>query len=274
MNIKETINKMFFLGASGVRLEHSSKIITKRGGRKENQDCCGYTTAGKENICCYVVADGLGGHRGGEKASKIAVETIINRFKVNPECSVEVLQGCIETANKEIISGQEEDPYLSSMRTTVVVLVSDGLNAVWGHVGDTRLYHFRKGGIVYQTEDHSIPQVLVDAGDIKPSEIRGHVDRNCLIHSLGSEGELKITVTEKPVRVKSGDAFLLCTDGFWEYVTEREMKDDLSVATSPKNWLSIMVKKITGRATGKYDNYSAIAVRLDKADKSSGLSII
>ncbi|MBF0101187.1 MAG: serine/threonine-protein phosphatase, partial [Desulfobacterales bacterium] len=165
--------------------------LSKPGGRKENQDYCGYKTI--NSITCYVMADGLGGHKGGAIASKIAVETILKSFESTPELSVTAIERYIESAQTAILSQQEIEPKLFNMRTTILVFIVDQTRALWAHIGDTRLYHFSKGSIVFQTKDHSLPQAMADAGKIDISEIRHHDDRNRLLRSLGNAENFSIS---------------------------------------------------------------------------------
>ncbi len=239
-------------------MKYTTATVSNIGGRTQNQDYCAFRE--KSSFNCWVVADGLGGHKGGEVASQIATETILNEFEKNPEISAEALIRYIKIAQDALIIKQEEEPNLFSMRTTVVILLADSKNAIWSHVGDTRLYHFRNGQIIFQTKDHSVPQAMFDAGDISYDEIRHHEDRNRLLRTLGHEDSLRPAVEKNVYPVESGDAFLLCTDGFWEYVTEIDMTADFLKSANPDEWLGLMASKITARAEGKYDNYTAIAV--------------
>ena len=166
----------------------------------------------------------------------------------------------LEFAQDAIVKKQEEDHMLASMRTTIVLLVTDFQSAMWAHIGDSRLYHFRSGRIIFQTKDHSVPQAMADAGDITHESIRFHEDRNRLLRSLGKESDLRPVIQKAPVPLHKGDAFLLCTDGFWEYVTETEMEVDLVKSDKPEQWLQNMEKRIINRADDNNDNYSATAV--------------
>ncbi len=236
-----------------------SASLSKPGGRKVNEDSCvqEIIPGGRG---CWIVADGLGGHGGGDVASSIVVKSMLNTFRVNPAISTEALSAHLDAAQLALIKHQEADPRLASMRTTVVALLGDGNQAIWGHVGDSRLYLFRKGRIHTQTKDHSVPQAMADAGDIAYEDIRYHEDRNRLLRSMGNEGKLRLTVETTPRSLQLGDAFLLCTDGFWEYVTETEMGISLAKSTSPEQWLNEMEKIILKRAPSNHDNYTGIAV--------------
>lgn len=242
-------------------MKYISAELSATGGRKKNQDACGFLA--KPPFYCWVVADGLGGHRGGEIASRLAVETILKTFEDTPEVSAQAILQYIKAAQVSILSRQVKNVKLSAMRTTLVVLIAGPKGGMWGHVGDSRLYHFSGGRIIFQTLDHSVPQAMVNAGEIKTEEIRSHEDKNRLLRTLGHKKDLKPTIEKKIHTVKPGDTFLLCTDGFWEYVLELEMAIDLACSDNPKGWLELMAERIADRGSGEFDNYSGIGIFAD-----------
>ncbi len=192
----------------------TTSTLSEPGGRSVNQDCTGYKIL--PEFAFWVLADGLWGHQGEELASKIAVEHVLSSFEARPKMTGAALTEHLEAAQSAIVARLEKDYRISGMKTTIVVLVSDGRSALWAHVGDSRLYHFRKGVIISQTKDHSVPQALANAGDILSEEIRFHEDRDRLLRSLGKKGDLRPAFNDAPVTLKSKDIFMLCTDGFWE----------------------------------------------------------
>jgi len=232
--------------------------ISRGGGRDINQDAVEHCVAGE--LACWVLADGLGGHGGGEDASRLATESVMQAFRSHAECSPSALLTYIEYARNAVIKRQEENAALNGMRTTLAILVSDRQQALWAHVGDTRLYLFRDGQLSRQTLDHSVPQAMVDARQLDASKIRHHEDRNRLLRSIGGREEVRATIEENPHMLRPGDAFLLCSDGFWEYVTETAMEVDLAKAATPADWLRYMELRIRGEAPADQDNYSAVAI--------------
>ena len=232
-------------------------VLCEPGGRPVNEDACRFFVHGSRG--CWAVADGLSARHGGEIASHVAVEAVIASFQCAPDCETDCMRRHIEHANNAILEKQREAPEFAAMRSTLVALVTDGLSVFWGHVGDSRLYRFGGGTLRGQTLDHSVPQALCAAGEIQPAQIRFHEDRASLLRSLGTGHEVRASISD-PEPLDSSDTFLLCSDGFWEYVTEQEMEADLNSSSAPEEWLDRMRARLQARAQDGHDNYSAIAV--------------
>lgn len=228
------------------------------GGRPYNEDCV--RCAGSGSCFSAVVADGLGGHGGGEVASSTAAEVITSCFAASPSVNEQNIKGMFEEANRQILAAQTPS---CKMKSTCVALFINGNDVSFGHIGDSRLYHFADGRLVFQTVDHSVSQMAVFAGEITPAQIRFHEDRNKVLRALGNDLDIKPEIS-MPLQLASGfHAFLLCTDGFWEYVLEEEMEIDLSKSHAPQEWISLMLQRLYKRVDGTNDNFSAIAVFTD-----------
>lgn len=227
-------------------MRFEAALLSEAGSRPMNQDAiaCGSNW--------WALADGLGGHGGGEHASRAAVAA------VEPASASGNLQSIFAAANNAVVAAQQQNLALGHMRTTLVVLRIDGGQASWGHVGDSRLYHFRAARVIAQTRDHSFAQTLADSGQIQPDEIRNHEDRSRLLRTLGA-AECQPDLAG-PVRVESGDAFLLASDGFWEPVLEREMEIDFAKSETPHQWLDRLRARVCATQVTDRDNFSAIAV--------------
>ena len=236
--------------------------ISAPGGRAENQDQAGDLEVDGARV--WVVADGLGGHAGGARASTSAVRAILEHFRAEPGAEAKQLEGAFFAAQEAIRHVQDEDPSIAGCRTTAVVLLEQQGRALWGHVGDTRLYRLTEGQVVHQTLDHSVPQALATAGEIDPEEIRRHPDRNRLLRALGGDEDPTPSLPEAGhAHLGERDVFLMCTDGFWEYITEADMEETLAGASDPEAWLAEMEARLLERATGAYDNYTATAIFFD-----------
>lgn len=151
---------------------------------------------------------------------------------------------------------------MQSLKTTLVVFgVEDG-KAWLAHIGDSRGYIFYKGKIKYRSLDHSVPQMLALSGEIQEREIRNHPDRNHLLRCLGDDSTEPNFEISDSFEIKKGMSVLLCSDGFWESITEKEMAQTLRWSRTASQWLEKMKQKLkrkSMREKGK-DNYSAIAI--------------
>ncbi len=235
--------------------------ITRPGGRKYNEDYALFTAHNAYG--CFLVADGLGGHHGGALAAKTACESFKEAFKKEPGVSAEQLKSYLNHSARALDDLQNKSVMQDTAKTTMVALLLGDGSASWAHVGDSRLYFFQEGSIVHQTRDHSLPQRLIDIGEIKPEQLRRHEDRNRLLRVFDGSKNCQFEPVRKPVAISSGNAFLLCTDGFWEYVLEPEMEVDLKTAVDPVDWLSRMESRLLPRVETNHDNYTALAVLIN-----------
>ena len=227
----------------------STAYLSEQGGREKNDDTV--CIRRKENKLCVFVGDGLGGYDNGKFASEKAAQTMIEYFDQQDSLD----------ENKNI--KEQQVIRNSNMKTTIVVLGIDDLKARWMHVGDSRLYHFKNGKIVDQTMDHSVSQIAVLMGEISQEEIRFHEDRNRVLRALGSDNA-KPDISKLTIIDGRKEAFLLCTDGFWEYVYEEEMEEALRKSKNPEQWIEKMRVILEKRVPKGNDNYTAAAVFLEK----------
>jgi serine/threonine protein phosphatase PrpC len=227
---------------------------THSGGREYNEDNVRYSQNG--DTCAVVIADGLGGHGGGQIASEITAETLVKLFMKTPTLQTQYIRDLFNYTNSQVLAVQTPGKAMKS--TGVVLYIHDG-SAMWAHAGDSRLYCFEKGRLTLQTLDHSVSQTAVFAGEITQDEIRFHEDRNRVLRAFGGDEQIKAEVSE-PLDLKTGQVFLLCTDGFWEYVLESEMQSLLAECAKPCEWLSAMTEILVKRAPQDNDNFSAAAV--------------
>lgn len=234
------------------------KLYTNQGCRENNEDFLGM--AMDEDSYFFSVADGLGGHDKGEVASELVVTSTMQSFYDRRDS--QFMEEAVSRAQEELMDKQKEEHAPGKMKTTYTgLMISDG-TAQWIHVGDSRVYYFDRHHLKKRTLDHSVPQMLVASGQLKEKEIRNHPDRNRLLRSMGMEWEEPRYDIGEPIHLKKHQqAFLLCTDGFWELVTEKEMEQCLKNANTVEEWMASMVTIVetTGKGTDM-DNYTAIGV--------------
>lgn len=234
---------------------------TDVGGRKLNEDSLKVVDLGTKKL--FVVADGLGGHGKGEVASALVTDVISSLF--NEKSSIKKFLGpAVSVAQDILMQEQVKLKVKDGMKTTVVALMIEKNKARWIHCGDSRAYRFYENEYEERTLDHSIPQMLVKTKDIKEEDIRYHSERNMVLKVMGAKWESPEYELGKIMSIKKCQAFLLCTDGFWELITENYMEKFLKESSTVNEWLNKMVEVVKENGVGKnMDNNTAIAVWCD-----------
>lgn len=234
-------------------------VFTDKGNRDVNEDkACVYEKDGKK---CLVLCDGLGGHGRGEVASELVVKTFGEIFKNARLIDEKFLSNAFDTAQNALLEEQCRQNAKAEMKTTAVAMYVEGDKVQWGHIGDSRLYAFSDNKVTLRTFDHSVPQMLVFAKEIKEKQIRNHPDRNKLLRVMGIEWENPMYEISEPVRLEDYQAFLLCSDGFWEFIDEKKMGKLLKNSSTVDEWMQSMVDVIRKNGADKnMDNYTSIAL--------------
>ena len=236
--------------------------ICKQGGREYNQDYLDQIV--EDDGACLVVCDGLGSYYGSEVASRTCAMHIIEAYtqvkQVDRERAVkpEFCQSYIQSAHNRVVDEKERNPKIRSSCTTVACVTTDFNTTVISHIGDTRVYFFKQIRLHFQTKDHSLSQIAVEMGKIPLRDIRTDKDQNKLTRVLGSDYYIPPDCDVYGSPLLPGDAFIVCTDGFWEYVYEEEMEEDLASSATPEEALEKMEKRLLERVTKYNDNYTAI----------------
>lgn len=172
-----------------------------------------------------VVADGMGGHNAGEIASRLAVEVVVQRYADETLDPGKALAQSIEQANRIIVDAAAKDARYTGMGTTCTALLLRGGLAYCAHVGDSRLYLVRGNDILLMTEDHSAVMDMVKRGTITAEEARHHPDKGIIVRALGARADVEVATWEKPLAVRPGDTFLICSDGLYDVVEDNELFD-------------------------------------------------
>lgn len=224
------------------------------GSRPENEDSYVYGQAATTQMYA-VVCDGLGGHGGGKTASQLAAQSLeqLGHSISLPTDSAIALQ--MERANQMILERRQSD---SHMKTTAVALYVVNNQALWAHIGDSRLYHFHNGRLMDVTLDHSLCQISVAMEQITRREIPNHPDRNKLLKVIGEDSispEIHPIVTLEP----GTHAFLLCSDGLWERLQEDEILLELYHSNTVEEWLYNLRCRAVTRKHEDVDNNTAVA---------------
>lgn len=208
----------------------------------------------------YAVADGMGGHRGGEVASSLALETVQGMFERREGSLAEQ----VAEANRAVFDRSQNDRKVSGMGTTLTAAQVDGNRVHLVHVGDSRAYLLRGGELTQVTEDHTLVHRMVMEGEISEEEAETHPHRSILTRALGVDQNIQ--VDEGDLEVAPGDRLLLCTDGLTGMVPEGEIREILLESLDPQEAVDKLVK-VANRAGG-IDNITALI--LDFANDGGG----
>ena len=243
--------------------------------RSENQDFGTYTTPREEKQShpggrLLIVADGMGGHRGGATASRLAGETVKAQYLGSAADDIsEALREALSKANARIFSEAAANPDLRGMGTTTSALVVKNNQAWFAHVGDSRIYFVRGGDIRQITEDHSLVASMVREGLLTAKEAETHPRRNVLQRSMGVVEDVEIDVNG-PFEVQQDDVFILCSDGLHGLVKEPELKE---IAALPiEQAATECVKRALSR--GAPDNVTVIVAKIVPLDDIGDATLV
>lgn len=207
-----------------------------------------------EKLRLYGVADGMGGHKGGEVASTSARDDLLRELDGKTP-SVAALSGAIEEVNRQIYHQQEHDDALTGMGTTLSVLwMSDNFVYI-GHVGDSRVYLLRDGEFRQMTLDHSLVEQLVREGVLTEEEAQNHPMRNIITRAIGTDESVEVDVVVEERR--KGDLWLACSDGLHGLVDDRQMRDALR-QYAPEKAADVLLKAALD--AGGRDNVTLVIV--------------
>ena len=207
-----------------------------------------------EKLRLYGVADGMGGHKGGEVASTSARDELLRELEGKTP-SVAALSGAIEEVNRQIYHQQEHDDALTGMGTTLSVLwMSDNFVYI-GHVGDSRVYLLRDGEFKQMTLDHSLVEQLVREGVLTEEEAQNHPMRNIITRAIGTDESVEVDVVVEERR--KGDLWLACSDGLHGLVDDRQMRDALR-QYAPEKAADVLLKAALD--AGGRDNVTLVIV--------------
>ena len=238
--------------------------------RAKNEDCIGFDSA----LGLVVLADGMGGHRGGEIASAMTVDSIISNLQQKlPEISAgEVdeasgfsresicIQDAVVEANQKVFQASESNPAHKGMGTTIVVLQFYNNSFSLAHIGDSRCYRLRSGKFEQITKDHSLLQELIDRGFYTPEEARKSMNKNLVTRALGIDPVVMPDIQEDIVL--KNDIYLLCSDGLTDLVEDEDIY--LTINQFSAN-LEEAAKHLITKANrnGGKDNISVMLCRIE-----------
>jgi PPM family protein phosphatase len=227
--------------------------------RSSNQDDYYIDPAGR----FFIVADGMGGHAGGQEASRLATNAIkgyLHKHWPSSNATMQLLEQAIDQANEAILVDQRQHPERADMGTTVVVLTfREGDPQPWcAHVGDSRLYRLRGHHLEQLTEDHTWIAKAIRAGEVSPNQSRSHPWRHVLSQCLGRDDLTEVDI--QPIEVQHGDRLLLCTDGLTEELSDHLIASHLKSIRACEAAATALVNSAKQR--GGRDNITVVVVNL------------
>lgn len=246
---------------------------SRQGPRPYNQDRLAYSYS--KDALLLVIADGMGGHRHGEVAAQLAVKTLTDAFQqmATPvlEDPAQFLKDHIQQVHDAIDRLMAAQGLLEAPRTTIVAAILQHDNLYCAHVGDSRLYHFRKRRLLFRTEDHSIVQMLYRKGQLDKQGMLEHPDRHKIYNCLGGDNPPRIDLAHKQ-SMRNGDTLLLCTDGLWAAFSDEEMSAILHAGPVSESVPKLLdMAELLSATHG--DNMSAIGVQWGERHEDSQLAI-
>jgi protein phosphatase len=237
------------------------RAVTHRGlVRLHNEDAFSVLT--KDTRHLFIIADGLGGHRGGSIASEMAVDTIKNEFiNWNGKSNDRFVTKSIQKANEEVFSTAQSHPELFSMQTTATVVAFEKNSLAIGHVGDCRLYRVRNRRLAVLTHDHSQAAEMLRLHLISHEDSLQHPGRHQLTRSVGSSPFLRVDLVKE--KINPGDSYLLCSDGLWSEVSNTDIETALSEKDIEKS-----LEELVGMVlkAGAPDNITGIIFRISETN--------
>jgi len=244
-----------------MRTELEFYQLTSVGDRETNQDCMVHKVC--TDYAVFAVADGLGGHQGGEKASHYfcrALITLASRFhhQIRFDAQKAVNQWMIATVAK-MRDFFGDDPHAADAHTTCAILYIDDERVITAHCGDSRIYRLNSERMLWRTKDHSVIQQLFDNGELTEWDMGIHPEQNQLTRSINIAVQPVVDIQEFPP-MQTGETFILCSDGFWESIKEQELLR-LSQLEIGKADLKKLAKMAILRAQGRSDNCTVQWIR-------------
>ena len=216
----------------GVELASLSDVGCQR---ENNEDSFGYWEPANDADFATlgrlaVVADGMGGHEGGQIASRLAVDALTKAYAesalTHPQ---ERLVSALQDAHRRIQERAKQDTVLNSMGTTCTAFALIGARLYFVHIGDSRLYLLREGKLRILSRDHTLIRQLLEKGLIRPEQAHDHPQKHVLTSALGVPGDkLEIDAAPSPIALQKNDILMICTDGLWGQVNTDEIEQQLS----------------------------------------------
>lgn len=222
---------------------------------------CDYIGMLEDRGCgCFAVCDGSLSGLNGDKVSELVIDSVLSDFKNTSDITRDTISGYFKNADEKLWERTHESPKNSEEKTfeaSATVVLTDGNCVISGHLGNCRMYYLSENYLQYITPDHSLAYLAHSKGKFRFPGIRKSPERRKLTAYLGADPMCGAEIID-PIAVRSGDAVLICTDGFWEKITERQVEKTLKRSKSSSEWLRKMIRIV--KKNEPEDSYSAITI--------------
>lgn len=233
-----------------------SFYLTDTGIVRDHNEDSVIILSNDEGSSLMAVADGMGGHRAGEVASSIAISNLSKRFnetffKMNKASAVEWIKESVNEINSLIFKHTEENPDSKGMGTTLVLAIITNDYILFGNIGDSSGFVMKDGKIHKVTKDHTLVNLLLDAGELTQEQARNHPKKNILMNALGINDPIEIDIFDCNLDVEE---LLLCSDGLTTMITSEQIEKVLNEEGTLEDKVIKLIKKANNR--GGNDNIS------------------
>ncbi|BDU50609.1 PP2C family protein-serine/threonine phosphatase [Haliovirga abyssi] len=234
-----------------------TKFVTNEGSKKSNRDYFAYVEL--DDYGCWLLADGLDTDE--EKLSaEIVAGSIIEDFTENPKMSKKTLKRYLKTANEMLL----KETRINLLKASIVVIISDYHSIIYGSIGNTRLYHYRKDNLLYRTKDHSVAELMLKLGKVEKNNINQNIEKNNLYEYLGKKKQLKMNISNKKIELKEGDMLLLATVGYWENMKDIEIGDILKASEDVESFVMNLENMMLEKENPHLNNYTIVSISIQK----------
>lgn len=238
-----------------------TSFVSRIGKQPINCDYFGYVEL--PDFAIWAVADGDDNERGGEEASKIAVEEIISLFMEKPRLSKRFLKKIILKAHNKVEELRERSREKRGMSTSLVVFITDYTSAIYANIGNARLYLIRDDIVIKKSVDHSIAHLLYEAHQLDYKEIRFHSQRDKLTQAIGEISRIKPYISKR-IQLYDGDRILLLSHGVWENLDESEIEVELSKTDKVGKWIGALENKLKDNSDENIPNYTLVGIFINQ----------
>ncbi len=236
--------------------EFKTNFVSEAGTFKMNKDYFAFMEL--DDAACFIAADGIDSENE-IKSAEIVAKSIFADFSEKPTISRMKIRKYINNANKIL----RQESRNISLKSSLIVVITDYSKIVWAVVGNARLYHFRKGRFNFKNKDQSVAQMLSDAGNIEEWEIDQHEEKNNLFNYMGRPNNFKPFISAK-YKLNDGDVMLLCTSEFWGNVNTTEMVKALKDTKEPEEFVDNLEETLLGKQKMILNNYTIAAIFANK----------